>query len=52
MEVSLDNTYNMVIMKMTVMILMMIMIMIIMMKIILAVTQSIFKLRPPDFAWK
>ena len=44
MEVSLDNTYNMVIMKMRIMVLMMITMMIIMMKIILAVTQSILKI--------
>ena len=42
MEVDLDNTYN----KMM-MILMMIIIM-----MMIAVTQLIFRLRPPDFAWK
>ena len=48
MKVCLDNTYNMMIMKMMIMILMMIT----MMKMIIAVSQSIFKLGPPDFAWK
>ena len=49
MEVSIDNSYNMMILKMTIMIMIMIMI-IMMMKIIIAVTQSIFRLGPPDFA--
>ena len=49
MEVGLDNTYNMMMMKMKIMILMM---MIMMMKMIIAITQSVFKLEPPDFAWK
>ena len=40
MEVDLDNTYNM--MMMTIMMMMM----------IIAVTQSLFKLGPPDFVWK
>ena len=31
---------------------MMMMMMIMMMKIIIAVTQSIFKLEPPDFTWE
>ena len=38
-------------MKMKIMMIMM-MIMIMMIKIIIDVTQSIFKLGPPDFAWK
>ena len=41
MEVDLDNTYEMMMMKMTIMIMM-----------ITAVTQSIFQLGAPDFAWK
>ena len=45
MEGGLDNTYNMMMMKMMIMILMM-------MKMIIAVTQSMFKLGPPDLAWK
>ena len=40
MEGDLDNTYNM----MTIMMMMM--------KMFIAVTQSIFKLGLPDFAWK
>ena len=47
MEVDLDNTYNMMMMNMKIM-----MMMIMMMMMIIAVTQSIFKLGPPDFAWK
>ena len=43
MEVDLDNTYYML-MMMTMMIIMMMM-------MIIAVSQSIFKLGPPDFAW-
>ena len=46
MEVDLDNTYNMM------MIMMMMMMIIIMMMMIIGVAQSIFKLGPPDFAWK
>ena len=42
MEVDLDNTYN----------IMMTMIMIFMIMMIKAVTQSIFKLGSPDFAWQ
>ena len=45
MEEKIYNTYNMIMMEMTIMILMMIMIMI-MMKMIIAVIQSIFKLGP------
>ena len=48
MEVDLDNTYNMMMMKMKIMI--MIMMMIMMLKMIIALTQSIFKLGPPDVA--
>ena len=51
MKVCLDNTYNMMIMKMTIMILMMMM-MVMMIKMIIAITQSILKLGPPDFSWK
>ena len=47
MKACLDNTYNMMIMKMTIMFLMIMMI-----KMIIAVSQSIFKLGPSDFAWK
>ena len=42
MEVFLDNTYNMMMLKM--------MLMIVMIKMIIAVSQSIFKLGPPDVA--
>ena len=51
MGVDLHNTYNMILIKMMIMMMMMIM-MIKMMKIIITVTQSIFKLGPPDFAWE
>ena len=44
MEVDLDNTYDMMMMKITLMMMIMVM--------IIAVTQSIFKMGPPDFAWK
>ena len=44
MEVSLDNTYNMMMIKIKIMILIMIMIM--MMNMIIAVIQSIFKIGP------
>ena len=37
---------------MTMMMMMMMIMMIKMMKIIITVTQSIFKLGPPDFAWE
>ena len=50
-KVCLDNTYNLMIMKVTIMILMMMM-MLMMIKMIIAVSQSIFKLGPPYFAWK
>ena len=42
------------IMKVTIMILMMMMMMmmVMMIKMIIAASQSIFKLGPPDFAWK
>ena len=39
-------------MMMTIMMMMMMIMMIMMMKIIIAVTQSIFKLGPPDFTWE
>ena len=45
MEASLSNTYNMMMLKIMIMIL-------IMMMMIIAVTKSIFKLGPPDLAWK
>ena len=48
-QVDLHNTYNMILMKMMIMTMMM---MIVMRKMIIAITQSIFKLGPPDFAWK
>ena len=47
MEVDLHNTYNMILMKMIILTMMM---MIMMMKMIIALTQSIFKLGPPDLA--
>ena len=49
MEVNLHNTYNMILIKMIIVTMMM---MIMMMKMIIALTQSIFKLGPPDFVWK
>ena len=52
MEVDIHNTYNMILIKMMIMTLMMMIMMMKMMKIIIAVTQSIYKLGPPDFAWK
>ena len=50
-EVDLHKTYNMILIKMMIMTMMMI-IMMKMMKIIIALTQAIFKLGPPDFTWK
>ena len=47
MEVVIDYTYYM--MKMMIM---MMMIMIMMMTMIIIVAQLIFKIGPPDFAWK
>ena len=41
MEVDADDTHDMLMMKMMIMLMMM----------IIAVTQSILKLGPPDFAW-
>ena len=49
MGVDLRNTFNMILIKMMIMTMMMIMMMK-MMKIIIAVTQSIYRLGPPDFA--
>ena len=49
MEVYLDDTYDLLMVMMMMMMIMMIMMM---MMMIIAVTQSIFKLGPPDFAWK
>ena len=46
MEVDLHNTYNMILINMIILTMMMIM----MMKMIIALTQSIFKLGPPDLA--
>ena len=43
MEVDSDKTYEIMRMSMTIKM---------MMTMIIAVTQSIFKLGPPDFAWK
>ena len=51
MEVDLHNTYNMILIKMMIMTMMMIMKMK-MIKMIIALPQLIFKLVPPDFAWK
>ena len=51
MEVDVDNIYYTIMMMMTIMMIMMIMMLMIMMMII-AVTQSNFKLGPPDIAWK
>ena len=48
MKVDLNNTYDMMMMKMTIMMMMIIMTMM----MIKAVTQSIFKLGPPNLAWK
>ena len=48
MGVDLHNTHNMILIKMMIMTMM---IMIMMMKIIIAISQSIFKLGPSDFAW-
>ena len=50
MEVDLHNTYNMILMKMIILTMMMMMMMMKMMKMIIALTQSIFKLGPPDLA--
>ena len=50
-EVYLQNTYNMKLIKMMIMKLMMIMMMK-MMRMIIALTQAIFKLGPPDFSRK
>ena len=50
MEIDLDNSYQ-IMMMMMIIIMMMMMIMMLMMMII-AVTQSIFKLGPQEFAWK
>ena len=51
MGVDLHNTHNMILIKMMIMTtMMMIMMMMKMMKIIIAVTQSIYKVGPPDFA--
>ena len=44
MERDLDNTYNMMMINMMIIMLMMMM--------IIVVTQSIFKLGPPNLAWK
>ena len=52
MEVDLVNTYDMVMMMMIMMMLIMMIMVIRMVVMIIAVTQSIFKIGPPDFAWK
>ena len=46
MEVDLHNTFNMILIKMMIMKMMVIK----MMKMIIALTQAIFKLGPPDLA--
>ena len=48
----LYGTYNKILMKIMIMTMMMMIMMMKMMKIIIAVTQPIFKLGHPDFAWK
>ena len=51
MEVYGHNTYNMILMKILIMTMMTILMMIMMMmKMIIDLTQSIFKLGPPDLA--
>ena len=50
MEVDLHNTYNMILIKMIILTMMMMIMMMKMMKMIIALTQSIFKLGPPDLA--
>ena len=52
MEVGLHNTNNRILMKMMIMTMMMMIMMRKIRKIIIALTQSIFKLGPPDFSWK
>ena len=52
MDVDLHDTYNMILMKIMIMTMLMMIMTMKMMKIIIAVTQSIFKLVPPDFTWK
>ena len=52
MEVDLHSTYNMILMKMIIWTMMMMIMMIKMIKMIIALTESIFKLGPPDLAWK
>ena len=52
MEVDLVNTFDMVMMMMIMMMLIMMIMVIRMVVMIIAVTQSIFKIGPPDFAWK
>ena len=51
MEIDLDNIY-LIMMMMMMTIMMMMMIMMLMMMMIIAVTQSYFKLGPPEYAWK
>ena len=51
MEVDLHNTYNMILMKMIILTMMMMIMIMKMMKMIIALTQSILKLGPPEFAW-
>ena len=52
MEVDLVNTYDMVMMMMIMMMLIMMIMVIRMVVMIIAVTQSIFKIGAPYFAWK
>ena len=52
MEVDQDNIYQIMLMMMTIMMMMRMIMMLMMMMMTIAVTQSIFKLGPLDFAWK
>ena len=47
-----NNTYNMILIKMMIMTVMMMIMMMKMMRMIIALTQAIFKLGPPDFSRK
>ena len=50
MEVNLDNTYNMLMMMMTIIMMMIMLMMRMIMMMIIAVTKPILKLVPVDFA--
>ena len=52
MGVDLHNTYSMILIKMMIMTMMMMIMMIKMMKKIIALTQTIFNLGPPNFVYK